>query len=89
MVVDKVFDWTDDFENMASTTNPQGMTSSSTLSLTLSSAEVFILTCAVTISIPGDPSVSASGTSNVTVTGKEVGKELAPCGQLSYLVFDM
>ena len=74
--VDKAFSWISNFGNAVNNTgptaSPRGLNSSNNFSVTLSSPGVFSVTCSVSISIPGDPPVSASNTSAVTVTGKHV-----------------
>ena len=73
---DKVFRWTmsgTDVTNDATTpTDPRGIESISTLTRDFTIAGDIVITCEVTISVPGDPVVSNSSSVTITVLGKRL-----------------
>ena len=73
---DKVFRWTmssTDVTSDASTpTDPRGIESVSTLTTDFTIAGDIVITCEVTISVPGDPVVSNSSSITITVLGKRL-----------------
>ena len=71
---DKVFTWTmsgiDVTSNATTPTDPSGIQSVSTLTRDLTIAGEIVITCEVTISVPGDPVVSNSSSVTITALGK-------------------
>ena len=73
---DKVFTWTMSGTNVTSDattpTDPDGIESVSTLTRDFTIAGDIVITCEVTISVPGDPVVSNSSSITITVLGKRL-----------------
>ena len=73
---DKVFTWTMNGTNVTSDattpSDPRGIESVSTLTRDLTIAGEIVITCEVTISVPGDPVVSNSSSVTITALGKRL-----------------
>ena len=73
---DKVFTWTmsgtDVTSDATTPTDPRGIQSISTLTRDFTIAGDIVITCEVTISIPGDPVVSNSSSVTITALGKRL-----------------
>ena len=73
---DKVFTWTmsgtDVTSDATTPSDPRGIESVSTLTRDFTIAGDIVITCEVTISVPGDPVVSNSSSVTITVLGKRL-----------------
>lgn len=74
LIVDKVFLWTRDSEDVTNSTtppsNPQGIESSSVAIVQSSTPGKFTYACLVSVTVPGDDPVSAQSSSTITVPSK-------------------